>query len=409
MNYRLNKEKKSAYTQPQKKQWGKLFTTLLLLASVAIIGSISALAASQTTISGTLTIPDSVVGDEVKFNIFAESQLPQVGDVPEMARSKVVIEKGQKSVTYAITVPNTGEPFRISFRPYHPQLVEVVYYGKNGELVTADKGSRSFEAGSSDVSGIDATMMIAEHITGKIKIPADVQLNSNTEICVFAMQGNAEIGTGFVELSPGQKEGAFDISLPQGSKDFYMAAFVKVNLDKLEKWNVYRTIGTSTSNDGATSFASIAAFPKGFEFMMLHAGEKPVQPMIEPLIVPEPQPAAAASNEIGVVVKGKALVMDVPPTVVEGRTLAPARAVLESLGWTMEWVAETRTVKASSAGKTIELTIDSKTALVDGKAVTLDVPAQVINGRTLVPLRFIGESTGAAVKWDGESRTVTVE
>ncbi len=58
--------------------------------------------------------------------------------------------------------------------------------------------------------------------------------------------------------------------------------------------------------------------------------------------------------------------------------------------------------------KTIKLVVDSTTAEVNGEEVTLDVPPTVINGRTLVPLRFIAESFGAEVGWDGETRTITL-
>jgi len=58
--------------------------------------------------------------------------------------------------------------------------------------------------------------------------------------------------------------------------------------------------------------------------------------------------------------------------------------------------------------KTIKLVVDSTTAEVNGEEVTLDVPPTVMNGRTLVPLRFIAESFGAEVGWDGETRTITL-
>lgn len=112
---------------------------------------------------------------------------------------------------------------------------------------------------------------------------------------------------------------------------------------------------------------------------------------------------------ITVALNGKSLNLDVPPVVKEGRTLAPARGILEGLGWSMGWDAQSRTVTATRGDDVIEMVIDSKSARVNGEAVSLDVPAQVVNGRTLVPLRFIGESTGSTVRWDGDSRKVIIE
>ncbi|WP_261381756.1 copper amine oxidase N-terminal domain-containing protein [Paenibacillus cremeus] len=58
------------------------------------------------------------------------------------------------------------------------------------------------------------------------------------------------------------------------------------------------------------------------------------------------------------------------------------------------------------AGVTLKLYIDSKTALVDGKEVTLEVPAAIENGSTVVPVRFVSEALKATVKWDGDTEAV---
>lgn len=61
-----------------------------------------------------------------------------------------------------------------------------------------------------------------------------------------------------------------------------------------------------------------------------------------------------------------------------------------------------------SEKKVIKLQIGNKNALVDGNKLTLDVPPQIINGRTMVPVRFISEGLGADVGWDGATKTVTI-
>ncbi|WP_455258174.1 copper amine oxidase N-terminal domain-containing protein [Peptoniphilus asaccharolyticus] len=93
---------------------------------------------------------------------------------------------------------------------------------------------------------------------------------------------------------------------------------------------------------------------------------------------------------------------DQQPTIVEGRTLVPFRALLEKLGAKVEWNEKTQTVTATKADKTIVLKIGSNKATVDGKEVTLDVPAVIENGRTIVPLRFLSENLGYKVKFDAE-------
>lgn len=96
------------------------------------------------------------------------------------------------------------------------------------------------------------------------------------------------------------------------------------------------------------------------------------------------------------------------PLQVQGRTLVPVRGVLEKLGAKVAWVPSTRSVIASTGSMDIELHLGDRQATVNGKQVTLDVPAQEINGSTMVPLRFLGEALGGTVKWDDVTRTVTI-
>ncbi len=116
-----------------------------------------------------------------------------------------------------------------------------------------------------------------------------------------------------------------------------------------------------------------------------------------------------AESQISVIVNGKYLSLDVPPIIIEGRTMVPVRAIFEALGSTPYWNNETRTVTAQTSSNSIRLTIDSNIAVVNNKMVVLDVPAKLIEGRTMVPVRFIAESLGANVSWDNSNRTVVIQ
>lgn len=119
-------------------------------------------------------------------------------------------------------------------------------------------------------------------------------------------------------------------------------------------------------------------------------------------------PAAQAAGDIQVEVNGKAVIFDVPPTLVQGRTLVPLRGIFEALGVTPEWDNTTQTVSAQHGSRTISLKIGEKSALVNGQRISLDVPGQILRGRTLVPGRFIAESLGAQVGWDAATNTVRI-
>ena len=118
--------------------------------------------------------------------------------------------------------------------------------------------------------------------------------------------------------------------------------------------------------------------------------------------------APAAENHISVVVDWEEVQFDVSPTIIEGRTMVPLRAIFEALEARVDWNPDTKTVTGIRDNITIKLVAGSKLAEVNGKQVLLDVPATIISGRTLVPARFISEGFGAKVSWDAKNREVTI-
>lgn len=106
---------------------------------------------------------------------------------------------------------------------------------------------------------------------------------------------------------------------------------------------------------------------------------------------------------------GNKIDSDVPPYVKDGRTLAPIRAILETLGMTVSWDGNTQTATAVKADITISVTINSNIAIVNGEQKILDVPAEITNGRTFVPVRFFAEALNMNVDWDGYTKTVIIE
>jgi len=111
---------------------------------------------------------------------------------------------------------------------------------------------------------------------------------------------------------------------------------------------------------------------------------------------------------ISVLLDGAPLAFDVPPQMINGRTMVPLRAIFEALGAEIKWVAGTQTVTATKDDTVIVLTIGSTSPTVNGKVVTIDQPGVVVDGRTLVPLRFVVEALGVKVDWDGATSTVKI-
>lgn len=105
---------------------------------------------------------------------------------------------------------------------------------------------------------------------------------------------------------------------------------------------------------------------------------------------------------------GEHLSLDVDPQIDNGTTLVPLRGIIEALGADIEWDDTSKTVTVVKGDDTIELTIGQKTAYKNGDAVDLNVACKLVNGRTMVPLRFISEAIGADVNWDGETRDISI-
>ncbi len=115
--------------------------------------------------------------------------------------------------------------------------------------------------------------------------------------------------------------------------------------------------------------------------------------------------------------KGK-FKFDVPPVIKDGRTLIPIRAITEGFG--AEVVYEevykegsdnelVKIVTITKGNDEIVLELESRVATVNGEEIELDTQAELMNNRTVVPLRFIAENLGLKVKWDGETETIEID
>lgn len=99
---------------------------------------------------------------------------------------------------------------------------------------------------------------------------------------------------------------------------------------------------------------------------------------------------------------------NVPPQRIDGRVLVPLRGVMEKLGAYVSYQASTRTVIAQRGDVDLQLTLGKRVATLNGREVTMDVPAMEYRGSTLVPLRFVGEALGVDVRWDQAAYAVRI-
>ena len=114
-----------------------------------------------------------------------------------------------------------------------------------------------------------------------------------------------------------------------------------------------------------------------------------------------------------VLVNDKVVIIDVAPVITEGRTLLPIRWVTEPLGATVGWDGTERKVTVTLKETKIELWIGKSTAKVNGASVQIDpqnakVVPVIIDGRTMLPVRFVAENLGCTVDWNGTTKTITI-
>ncbi|OXM82535.1 N-acetylmuramoyl-L-alanine amidase family protein [Paenibacillus rigui] len=103
---------------------------------------------------------------------------------------------------------------------------------------------------------------------------------------------------------------------------------------------------------------------------------------------------------------GKQLNPEVAPRIIKDVTMVPVRIIAESLGSKVEWNQAAHKVTITKADTRIEMTIDQPSASVNGVKNTLDAAPVLIDGNTLLPVRFIAETMGIEVNWNDVSRAV---
>lgn len=133
-----------------------------------------------------------------------------------------------------------------------------------------------------------------------------------------------------------------------------------------------------------------------------------------------------ADNDIQVTVNGENIAFDQSPVVVDGRTLVPVRAVCEKLGADVYWYDAKQSILVIKNSLKLSMIVDKPLLTINTfenfadmlekakdpnykpNEITLDVAPQIINGRTMLPIRAVCEALGAQVGWDSETSTVVI-
>ena len=153
--------------------------------------------------------------------------------------------------------------------------------------------------------------------------------------------------------------------------------------------------------DGQLVYNGTVELTPGENFVEWVAGQQPAK-------AEEKTEIKLTIGKAEITTNGEAKALDVPAQIIDSRTMVPLRAIFEALGASVEWDDATKTVTSVKGDTTVKLTIGKAAITVNGADKALDVPAQIVDSRTLVPVRAIAESFGCEVGWDDATKTVTI-
>ncbi|MFV0315014.1 MAG: N-acetylmuramoyl-L-alanine amidase [Anaerotignum sp.] len=118
---------------------------------------------------------------------------------------------------------------------------------------------------------------------------------------------------------------------------------------------------------------------------------------------------AYSALEVKIMIDGEELIPeDIPPVIIEERTMLPMRLIAEELGCEVVWNEQTKQAFVTNDDYTLVFTLDSNQAIKNGEEFTLDVPAMTVNDRITLPVRALAKALELDITWDDPSRTVYI-
>ena len=268
-----------------------------------------------------------------------------------------------------------------------------VYAGTlNGIFVSHDKGETWDTIGPSNlrvesisVSPVNNNIVFAGTTTGiYLSINGGMDWESRNK-------GLKEVWIHRVKADPINQDIVYAVSY---------SGYLYISYDKGSTWNIIDKLSKFSDYIAVSSLGSTqrSLFVGGRKYIVSNQNEKVMILRI---------------GQTTFTVNGISNTLDSPPVIKNNRTLLPIRPVVEALGGSVSWDGNERKVIISLGSTTIELWIGKNTARVNGITKPIDssnskVVPEIINGRTMLPLRFVTENLGCQLQWDPDTKTITI-
>lgn len=119
-------------------------------------------------------------------------------------------------------------------------------------------------------------------------------------------------------------------------------------------------------------------------------------------------PVSADNSEISVYLDAAKIEFDVKPQIINGRTMVPIRAIFEKMGAVVEWDGNTSSAICTKGDTIVKMTVNSMDMYINNQLTKMDISPVVIDGRTLAPARYVAEAFGADVQWSQNNNSVVI-
>ncbi|MBT2291640.1 phosphodiester glycosidase family protein [Paenibacillus albidus] len=275
--------------------------------------------------------------------------------------------------------------------------------------VPAVKGTAAVVAGNGERAGSKVLSLGYDMTAGSGKMYAYAQLNGTTgkEVPAAATAMSLDV--------------MGDMSLNWLRAEFVdnSGATVYVDLAKIIDWNGWKNLNIDLSGSGMKFPASL----KRLYVVNVEEGQDEraktgtvafdnIKFTMPSLSSEAGLPKGSAMMSIGskaITVNGAKKAIDAAPIMKDGTTYVPIRYVLDAFGGSAAWDPATKKIMVLRGSKALDLTLNKKEFILNGKRQSAEVAPLLLQGRTLVPLRLVSEQLGLTVKWEQETKTVTIE
>ncbi len=363
-------------------------------------------------------LDDTTSKREFKIKFYVSTKADAAGDVTVKVDGRAGIEVPETTIANVVApvkVENEKVDVRTGIKE-QPLNDIVITEAQKGVLL--DGKTVQLKLSDGQFTDEDPTITVEE---GNVKIEKD-SVNINNGVLTFDIDGESTRASKIVisglslDLSRAVPEGDVTVevggdAIVQNSTFGDDYAFAEAKINKFGDKTFAQD--TDASKSGDQPEYDLSGKVDAGEFDRDYVVKTAVATVVTPAegnatVQPATFTIGSTTYTVGDVEKA----MDVAPFVEAGRTFMPVRYVAEAAGINSDnilWDQATQTATFIKDARVAQVKVGSKSLVVNGANITMDATAKVVDGRTVIPVRFVAQALGASVNYDETTKTVTVK